>query len=500
MAKRFVSIWFRHLETDWHSRRRPVLKVLPFVLVAPDHGRLVITAASPAAQMEGIGVGMAVADARVILPKVEVMDAEPGLAGRLLKALGEWCIRFTPVVAVDPPDGLILDVSGCADLWGSEWEYFREIVTRLAAFGYDVRAAMAGTMGLAWAMARYGKTKPLIESGDEGSALSALPPAALRLDPDVVSRLQKLGLYQTHQFMGMPRSVLRSRFGTGLLLRLDQALGRAEEPIVPLCPVEPWQERLPCLEPIVTAKGIEIALRRLLDELCGRLQKEGLGLRTAVFGCFRVDGRIEKIGIGTNRATRDVGHLFKLFEDKISGIEPALGIELFVLDAPKVEAMGPVQESLWGTTGGLDDVGVVQLLDRVAGKLGGQVIQRFLPDEHYWPERSIKVAMSLEEKPSIPWPVGRPRPIRLLARPEPVEVTAPIPDYPPMLFRYKGKLHTIKRADGPERIEQEWWLQGGPHRDYYVVEDEEGRRYWIFRSGHYLGDRPHRWYVHGFFA
>jgi protein ImuB len=494
------------------------LKELPFVLAAPDHGRLVITSANRVAEKQGIAVGLAVADARAIVPSLEVIDLSlapdakagtkgksgigtpPGLAEKLLRSIGKWCIRYTPVVAIDLPNGLILDVSGCANLWGEEQAYFREIVTRLNGFGYDVRAAMAGTIGVAWAVAHYGKMKPLIENGKEGEVLSGLPPPALRLDPDMIQRLVKLGMYQIHQFMGMPRSVLRRRFGKGILLRLDQALGREEEPIEPLIPLEPWQERLPCLEPIVTATGIEIALRRLLDSLCTRLEREGIGLRTALFSCYRVDGRIERISIGTNRATRHVDHLFKLIEDRISGIEPALGIELFVLEAPKVEQMSPLQERLWSTTGGLQDIGVAQLLDRVAGKLGPQVIQRFLPDEHYWPERSIRPAQSLEDKPSIPWPVSKPRPVRLLSRPEPIEVTAPIPDYPPMLFRYKGILHKIKKADGPERIEQEWWLQGGPHRDYYVVEDEEGRRYWLFRSGHYTGDRPHRWYIHGFFA
>ena len=170
-----------------------------------------------------------------------------------------------------------------------------------------------------------------------------------------------------------------------------------------------------------------------------------------------------------------------------------------MLEAPKVEDHSPLQETLWNRHGGLDNTGLSELLDRLAGKIGVNRIHRYLPDEHYWPERSVKPASSLDEKTTIAWKLDKPRPFQLLANPERIEVTAPIPDYPPMLFRYKNKLHKIIKADGPERIEQEWWLQQGQHRDYYYVEDEEGRRYWLFRLGHY-SDRSYQWFIHGFFA
>jgi protein ImuB len=500
MGKRFVTIWFRHLTTDWLTLRRPELKQAPFVLAAPDHGRMVITAANTAAQTQGIDAGMVAADARVLVPELAVIDDRPELADKLLDALGSWCIRFAPTVAKDLPDGLILDVSGCAHLWGGERPYLKEIVTRLRASGYDVRAAMADTIGAAWAVSRYGKVTPIIDPNNQTEALLSLPPVALRLESDTLTRLQKLGLYQIGQLVPMQRSALRRRFGQHLLLRLDQALGQETETIVPLQPVEPYQERLPCLEPIVTATGIEIALQRLLETLCHRLQQEGKGLRTAALTCYRVDGKLERIEIGTNRATHNALHLFKLFEMKIPGIEPDLGIELFVLEAPRVQELDPAQEALWGGCGGLEDRGVAALLDRLSGKLGAGTVHRFLPDQHHWPERSIKPAVSLEEKPTIAWPLERPRPVHLLSKPEAIEVTAPIPDYPPMLFRYRGQLHRVMKADGPERIEQEWWLEGGQHRDYYTVEDEEGRRYWLFRSGHYTGNKTDAWFLHGFFA
>ena len=500
MHKRFVAIWFRHLTTDWLALKRPALQHLPFVFAAKDHSRLIIMAANRLAEAQGVFPGMAAADAKAIIPDLQVIDDIPGQAAKLLKALGEWCIRYTPIIAVDLPDGLILDVSGCTQLWGGEQAYLQDIVKRLRSKGYDVRAAMADTIGAAWAIARFGRVTPVIESGGQATALLPLPPAALRLQPAVVQRLQKLGLYQVSSFISMPRSVLRRRFGEDLLLKLSQALGREEEIIQPLVLIEPYHERLPCLEPISTAAGISIAIQRLLENLCKRLMEEGKGLRTAILKCYRVDGRIEQAEIGTNRATCNVHHLFRLFELKIAAIEPALGIELFTLEAPKVEAVSPLQEALWAGKPGLDDLGVAELLDRLAGKVGADAIHRYLPDEHYWPERSIKAAASIREKPAIPWRSDRPRPVRLLARPEPVEVTAPIPDYPPMLFIYKGKRHAVKKADGPERIEREWWLEEGDHRDYYNVEDEEGQRYWLFRSGHYEGEQGNKWFLHGFFA
>jgi protein ImuB len=296
----------------------------------------------------------------------------------------------------------------------------------------------------------------------------------------------------------MPRSSLRRRFGSHILLRLNQALALEEEIVQPVQPIEPYHERLPCIEPIVTATGIEIALQRLLKTLCLRLQQEEKGLRAACFKSYRVDGKIEQVAIATIRPSSNVNHLSKLFEEKIQTIEPDLGIELFVLEAPKVEDHAASQEKLWESRGGLDDMRLSELIDRLTVKIGSNSIHRFVPDEHYWPERSIKPALSLQEKPTTEWKLDKPRPIQLLPEPEHINVTAPVPDYPPMNFRYKGKLHKIAKADGPERIEQEWWLQDGQHRDYYAVEDENGCRYWLFRLGHY--DEEYKWFIHGFFA
>jgi protein ImuB len=499
MSKRFVVIWFRCLRTDWFTRRQSRLREIPFVLTSPDHGRMVVTAANTIAQSYNINVGMVVADARAIFPSLEILDDQPDLSDKLLNGLAEWCIRYTPFVAIDPPDGLFLDVTGCAHLWGNENNYLEDIVSRLTTIGYNVRAAMADTIGTAWAIAHYGKERFIIECNQQSTALLPLPPESLRLDYETVERLHTLGLAKVANIIGMQRSALRRRFGEHILLRLDQALGNKDEIIQPVQPIEPYQERLPSLEPIATAKGIEIALEKLLEIVCTRLQHEQKGLRVAIFKCYRIDGKIEKIEIGTNRPSYNRHHLFKLFELKIETIEPDLGIDLFMLEAQKVEPVSSIQEKLWQTTDGLENVHLSELLDRISGKYGANSIQRFLPAEHYWPERSVKQAISIDDKLTAEWKVDRPRPVQLLPNPEPIEVTAPVPDYPPMNFRYKGKLHKVIKADGPERIEQEWWLQQGQHRDYYYVEDEEGKRYWLFRSGHY-SDKLYQWFIHGFFA
>jgi len=498
MEKRFVSIWFRHLATDWFALREPELKTIPFVLRTSSHGRMIITAANVEAEKSGIHTGMVLADARVFVNNLEVHDDKSDLNNRLLKRLAEWCIRFSPIVAVDLPNGLLIDASGCSHLWGGDHLYLKDIIKRLNARGYDVRVAIADTIGAAWATARFG-SNAIIESGKHIDELMKLPPEALRLEPGIIQRLHKLGLRQIKQFLSMPRQALRRRFGSVFIQRLDQAVGQEIETIEPVIPIEPYQERLPSLEPIVTAKGIEVALHQLLEQLCFRLRYEQKGLRVAIFQGYRVDGKIEQVQEATNRPTHHVKHVFKLFENKLSSIEPALGIELFVLTAPKVEDHLSQQEKMWEGSLGLQDERLSELIDRLASKVGIEQVHRYVPDEHYWPERSFKLSSSLNQQPDIEWRDDKPRPLQLLRIPERIEVTAPIPDYPPMLFRYKGEIHKVMKSDGPERIEQEWWLQNGQHRDYYRVEDEAGHRYWVFRLGHY-DDKEFKWFIHGFFA
>ena len=459
MSSRFVSIWLPHLSTDQQVLTQPALRGMAFILATPVHGRMIVQALSTEAGEVGIEKGMAVADARAIFPSLMVQEHLPELAEKALVELAEWCIRYTPNVAIDPGDGLLLDATGCAYLWGGEREYIRAIVTRIRDLGYHVRAAIADTIGAAWAHAHYGKSVSIIQPGDALHALLPLPPVALRLEPDVLDKMQKLGFYQIRNFIHIPARVLRRRFGKELIRRMEQALGHVQEFIQTIQPVVPYQERLPCLEPIVAAAGIEIALQKLLENLCARLNREGKGLRSAILKCYRVDGQTRQIDIVTNRASRHVNHLFRLLELKIKTIAPGFGIELFVLEAPEVEDIAITQEAIWDKTGGFGNAAISELLDTLTGRVGQEIIQRYLPDEHHWPERSVKKVASLVEKPLIPWRTDRPRPVYLLPEPEIIDVTALVPDYPPASFRYKGRVHYIERADGPERIEQEWWLE-----------------------------------------
>lgn len=496
MAARFVSIWFPYLATDWFSLRQPQLRNVPFVLRAPSHGRMIITAANAGAVSAGITTGMAVADARALVPALEVMDDQPDLAGRLLKKLALWCIRFTPVAAVDLPDGILLDASGCTHLWGGDAFYIADIEKKLGSRGYTVRVAIADTPGVARAVARFGSEPLIVPAGNCLSALLPLPPEALRLEEETIERLRKLGLQTISQFIFLPRSSLRRRFGMQILNCIDMALGKEKEHVNPVQPIEPYQERLPCMEPIFTATGIDIALKQLLESLCSRLVQEQKGLRKAIFHCYRIDGEIQTLEIGTGAPSYHVDHLSRLFEIKLQMLDPGPGIELFVLEAPLVEDHPSKQERIWQSSGGLENTELAELIDRLSCKTGKEAI-RYLPQERYWPERSVRRASSLFEKPPTAWPAGRLRPLLLLKNPERIDVTAPIPDYPPMLFRHKGIVHKVARADGPERIEQEWWIRHGQHRDYYRVEDEAGKRYWLFRLGHY--HEGYQWFLHGYF-
>ena len=495
---RIVAVVFPQLMTDWILRRQPELKDIPFALAIADRGRRVVKAANQLAEAKGVYVNMVVADCKAIFPELQVLDYDPEQSHKLLTALAEWCIRYAPVVAIDLPNGLLLDASGCTHLWNGEEAYLKIIHERFKKIGYNTQLAISDTIGCSWAMCRFGNTISNVPPTKQVEALSFLPPAALRLEDTITDKLTKLGLQTIASFSNMPRTALRRRFGASLLTRLDQAIGAAFEMLEPVKPIPPYEERLPSMEPILTATGIEIALKNLLQTLCERLSLESKGLRACAFTCHRLDGTSQRIEVGTNRPSRNTKHLFKLFELKIQQIEPDLGIELFTLEAAVVEELQNIQDALWSVNS-KNESDIAELLDRIAGKTGANSIHRYLPAEHYWPERSIKVISSLTEKSETTWRTDLPRPVHLLKKPEPIEVSVPIPDYPPLLFNYKGTLHTVKKADGPERIEQEWWSDKSEYRDYYCLEDELGGRYWVFRLGDYLTGDP-KWFIHGFFA
>ncbi|MBD3582257.1 Y-family DNA polymerase [Flavobacterium selenitireducens] len=493
---RYASLYFPYLLTDYVSRKQSEYRGQAFVMAVSERGRMIVKAVSPPANKKGIFPGMVVADCKAIFPDLIVLKTDPQRTKKLLTALAEWCIGYTPFVALDLPDGLILDTSGCTHLWGGEQRYLENISARLNAYGYDVRTAIADTIGTAWAMARFG-CEPVVKSGRERQALSGLPPSALRLEENVLGRLKKLGLLTISSFFDMPDSALRRRFGPALPHRIRQALGSEVEMIQPVRPVEPYQQRLPSLEPVCSADGIAIALQELLQQLCKRFESEGVGLRSGIFKAYRIDGDVQKIEIGTKLASCNVSHLFRLFEHKIGTFEPELGFELFVLEASKVDQVSNEQGAMWNASAE-NDVKVAELLDRLAAKMRPDCIRRYLPAEHYWPERSVQEAISLGDKPVTSWRTDIARPVHLLMKPEIIEVAFVLPDYPPIFFLHKGEKHEVVNADGPERIEQEWWIEEGKFRDYYSVEDAHGSRFWLFRLGPY--DENPKWFLHGFFA
>jgi protein ImuB len=500
MPRRYVSIWFRHLLTDWKTIRQPSLKDKAIAFAEAKHGRMIITASNAAAEKYEVSEGMVLADANVLVPDLQVFDGKPGRNLKLLKGLAEWCLRYTPLVAIDPPDGLLLDVTGCTHLKGGELQFMKELSDRLKKAGYDVRPGLADTIGCAWGVARCAATGLIIPEGGHRNALMPLPPSALRLSTDMLIKLQNLGLHQISSFIHMPKSVLRRRFGNDMVLRMLQALGQEQEFLLPLREPVPYAERLECLEPVKTRTAIEIAVKTLLDNLCKRLYGEGLGLRTAGMTYYRIDGKSGMISIGTNHASHRSEHLYKLFSLEFDSVAPGLGIELFVLETSLTEPVSDKQSGLWATRPGADSEEVAELLDRVAGKIGPEHIQRYLPDQHFWPERTASPTRDIKKAAESDWRTDKPRPFQLLDKPEIIEATALTPDYPPILFIYKGNRHEVKKADGPERIEREWWIEPGEHRDYYIAEDQDGRRYWIYRSGHYNGSQQGHWYLHGFFA
>jgi protein ImuB len=305
MTHRYVSLWFRYLVTDWFTRRDPALGKQSFILTAPERGRIVVTTANRIAEKAGIFVGMALPDARALVPGIEQFDYKPEFAARLLDALAAWTIRYTPVVQVSGSDGLLLDITGCAHLRGGEASYLKDLVVRLRTAGYEVRGAMADTIGTAWAISRYGRDQPIITAGGQAASLAALPPSSLRISGETAERLRNLGIRTIGDLTKIPRSSLNRRFGQELTLRLCQALGEAPEAMTPKRQVNPYEETLVSSDGIATAEGIAKALELLLARLCERLKEEGKGSRALTLESHRLDGVTQQVTIGTGRPSRN---------------------------------------------------------------------------------------------------------------------------------------------------------------------------------------------------
>lgn len=473
---------------------------------------------------------MPVADARARLPMLRVADAEPAACAQTLAALAGWCTRYTPWTAANSPDGVFLDVTGCAHLFGGEAALLADLSGRLEGFGLEARAALAETLGAAWAMARFGDgdAVEIVLPGATRAALTPLPVAALRLSPADAGALSRLGLKRIGDLYDLPRAALARRFGDGVARRLDQALGHAADPVSPRPPVAPHRVHRAFAEPVLLREEIEAALDDLLTRLCTRLARAGRGARRLALALARIDGSRVNLAIGTSAPARDPRHLARLFAEHLTGIDPEFGIESMVLTATATEALGARQLRLDGlavgglaaggpaaselaTSDGADgrEGGIAPLIDHLGNRLGAEAVMRFVPRRSHLPERAVRRAPAFAgtpaggEKPEAPIATG-PRPLRLLDPPEPVEAVAPVPDDPPLMFRWRRAVHRVARADGPERIAPEWWREAAPTaretRDYYRVEDEDGRRFWLYRHGLYRPGAAPTWFLHGFFA
>ncbi len=452
----------------------------------------------PAAQALGLMPGMALAHAQAMVPGLVIAEADPAAEAETLTRLAEWCRAVTPLVATDGADGLWLDVTGCAHLFGGEAALLDHLTGRLAQDGLHVRAGLADTPGAAHAVARYAQGG-VIPPGEHGAALAPLPIRALRLPGDTVATLRRLGFERIGDLARIPRASLTRRLGPQLSLRLDQAEGRVAEPIVPLPATEVMQHRVTFVEPLLTPESLALAIEHLVGPLCARMEQTGLGARRLDLLFERVDGAIQALRIGTARPSRGPQHLTRLLTERLEEVDPGLGVEAMRLVAPLVEPLRWTQPDEHAAD-------VSELVDRLSNRLGAEHVYRLQPVESDVPERSVRRVPALAPRTGRTWPRPWPHgcPLRLFDRPRRVEALALLPDQPPVAFTWAGRRHRIRRADGPERVHGEWWRRDAETdavRDYFQVEDEDGRRFWLFRQGDGMDPKTGGldWYLHGLF-
>ncbi|MGZ8360708.1 MAG: Y-family DNA polymerase [Allosphingosinicella sp.] len=506
--KRVVSLFLPTWPTDRLRRAMGAVALppeVPLVLIGRDARRRIVWAADEAAQRLGLRRGMAATQAHALVPGLRTHDAEPAADDAALDRLALWALRqYSPVVAADPPDGLVIDASGAAHLKGGEAAMLVDLTERLVSAGVRARAAMAGSHGAAHALARHRASPTLVvANGATGAAISDLPIAALRLPLDLVTGLTRMGFENIGELEAQPRAPLALRFGPDVGRRLDQAFGRLFEPITPSAAPELIQVRRSFAEPIGAAETIARYVGLLVVNLCATLESRCLGARRLDLLCHRVDNRIAAVRIGTAKPVRDVKRLTRLLGDRIETIEPGLGIELMTLSAPIAEPLDYRQVATRLSDPALPDV--AGLIDTLANRIGAHRLYRFAAVESDVPERSIRKIAPLAGPTEGRWPSHWPRPTRLLSPPEPIETIALLPDRPPVHFTWRGMRRWVKRADGPERIYGEWIRRDAEVsavRDYFQVEDEAGERFWLFRTGD--GEDPasglHRWFLHGVFG
>ncbi len=474
--------------------------------MAAEAGVRRLTAVNAGAAALGLFAGQKATDAAALAPELIAAEAEPAADLAALAALADWCARFSPAVAMDPPDGLCLDITGVAHLWGGEAALVGDLIARLAKNGLRARAAVAASPGAAWALARFEAREGPAPPGDDAARLAPLPVTALRLAPASAAQLMRLGVTTIGRLMALPRVSVTRRFGPEVVLRLDQALGRAGEARAFRRPPTPWFARLAFAEPISAPEDLARVTADSLALLCAQLEAAGQGARRFELTFHRLDGQAQSLAIGLALPGRDPARAARLFLPGLDKIDPGFGVEVVTLAAQEVEAVSPRPQSLLSQGGPGEAEDVAPLIDRLANRLGPGAVWRAEAFPSHAPERAVARRPPLSPRRGEGWNAEKPRPLRLFRRPEAIEVMAPVPDDPPIFFRWRGAPHRVRRAEGPERVAPEWWrrpfdeFDPSRARDYYRVEDEAGMRFWVFRAGLHKPGAPARWWLHGLFG
>jgi protein ImuB len=501
------------------GEERSAQRHAPLAVVAKVKNALRLVAVDEVAENLGLARGMALADARAMIPHLVVVDDDPAADAALLNSIADWAERYTPLIAQEarsaatgtnqearrsegPTGMLVLDITGCAHLFGGEEALRADLLARIGTQGFLARAAIADTAGAATALARFTEGGVVV-GADTVAALAPLPLAALRLDPEIVSAMDRVGLKRIGQIVDAPRAPLAARFGRELLRRFDQAIGRDEEAIDPRRPPPAFMAERRFAEPIAREEDISATLSSLAASLATSLERHGEGARRLEYTLFRVDGVVARISVGAGRPIREPKLILALFREKFAAIaedfDAGFGFDMVRLSVIVSAPMDATQTDLAGNAIGEGDV--EGLLDRIAARLGEGSVAAIVPRASHIPERA-EALVPHEYAGSDPLVfASAERPLRLFVRPEPILVTAGVPDGPPVNFRWRRTAYRVARAEGPERIAAEWWRAESATRDYYRVEDDAGHRFWLYRDGLYLTETTApQWYMHGIFG
>ncbi|TBZ57118.1 Y-family DNA polymerase [Rhizobium leguminosarum] len=501
---RVVSIFFPDLPTDRIRRADPAIPVDQAIAVISKSGsKRWVSAADAAARKAGVHLGMPAAKAQALFQGLRMIDADLAADAAALERITMWALsQYSPIVAIDAPDGIVMDTEGADHLQGGEERMLTSIANRFRARGLTTRVAIADTWGAANACARaISRETVIVPRGETVRAVEKLPISLLRLPEKIVGDLRTLGFKTIGELANTPRAPLTLRFGPEVGRRLNQMFGRTPEPIDPIRTAELVEVSRAFAEPIGAVETINKYAARLVVQLVDELQRRGLGVRRADLIVEKVDGTRQAIRAGTAKPARDVAWLTKLFRDRTEKIEPGFGIEKMTLVAVMAEQLDEAQKS----SSLVEDevVDLTPLIDIYGNR--GQRVYRVAPVASDVPERSVQRIGAASGPIEAAWVDHWRRPVRLLARPEQVDVMALLPDHPPVWIMWRGKRRKVKNADGPERIFGEWWERNSEMaavRDYFVIEEEGGERLWIFRSGDGVDTETgsHKWFVHGVFA